>query len=143
MKINVKSFLFDNHEKGMTFKAYIYSAYYRMIVKFTPQNKMEWMMGAKGEESPEEIPLESYKIIKLVAFHVNRITMHTPWESKCLVRALTASKLLKEKKLDSTLYLGVGNKDGKMVAHAWLRCGKMFVTGGNGEGYAQVAKFRK
>ena len=31
----------------------------------------------------------------------------------------------------------------KMVAHAWLRCGEMYVTGGNGEGYAIVSKFYK
>ena len=32
----------------------------------------------------------------------------------------------------------------KMIAHAWIRCGKAFVTGGNGtaDGYAVVEKFR-
>ena len=142
-RLNIKSFLFDNHEKWMTIKAYIYSAYYRAVVRFTPHNKMEWMMGVKGEETPIEIPNEKIKIIKLVSFHVNRITMHTPWESKCLVRALTAARILKEHNLQSTLYLGVGTSEGKMVGHAWLRCGSIFVTGGTGEGYAQVAKFRK
>ena len=29
-----------------------------------------------------------------------------------------------------------------MIAHAWLRCGQMYVTGGNGSSYAMVAKFR-
>ena len=29
----------------------------------------------------------------------------------------------------------------KMVAHAWLRCGKMYVTGGDGTGYSIVDKF--
>lgn len=142
-RLNIKSFLFDNHEKWMTIRAYIYSAYYRAVVRFTPQNKMEWMMGVKGEETPIEIPKEKIRIIKLVSFHVNRITMHTPWESKCLVRALTAARLLKEHNLPSTLYLGVGTPEGKMVGHAWLRCGPIYVTGGNGDGYAQVAKFRK
>ena len=28
-----------------------------------------------------------------------------------------------------------------MKAHAWIRCGKMYITGGNGAGYATVAKF--
>ena len=73
---------------------------------------------------------------------VNRITEHTLWESKCLVRAMTARKLLKEAGIHSTLYLGVGKDEGKMIAHAWLRCGQMYVTGGNGSSYAMVAKFR-
>ena len=44
--------------------------------------------------------------------------------------------------IHSTLYLGVGKDEGKMIAHAWLRCGQMYVTGGNGSSYAMVAKFR-
>ena len=39
------------------------------------------------------------------------------------------------------MYLGCGTEDDKMVAHAWLRCGEMYVTGGDGEGYAVVSKF--
>jgi len=33
------------------------------------------------------------------------------------------------------------DENGKMIAHSWLRCGKMYVMGGNGEGYGVVAKF--
>ena len=29
-----------------------------------------------------------------------------------------------------------------MIAHAWLRCGQIYVTGGDGQGYAVVAKFK-
>lgn len=59
-----------------------------------------------------------------------------------MVRAMTARKILLKKGINSTLYLGVGKEDGKMVAHAWLRCGQLYVTGGNGTGYAMVAKFK-
>ena len=38
--------------------------------------------------------------------------------------------------------MGVGLEDGKMIAHAWLRCGLLYVTGGTGQGYSTVAKFR-
>ena len=72
---------------------------------------------------------------------VDRICSKAPWESKCLVRALTAQKILKKKGIHSTMYLGCGLNDGKMVAHAWLRCGEMYVTGGNGSEYAIVDKF--
>ena len=41
------------------------------------------------------------------------------------------------------MYLGCKMNEGKMVAHAWLRCGAMYVTGGDGvaNGYAVVDKF--
>ena len=67
----------------------------------------------------------------------------TPWESKCLVRALAAQRLLCRRGLSSTLYLGCGMEEGKMVAHAWLRFGEMYVTGGDGGGYTTVARFCK
>lgn len=131
-----------NHEKGMTIKAYFYSAYYRIIIKFVPMNKIEKIMGVRGEESSVEETDENIRYARLVSFHVNRVTEHTPWESKCFVRALTAQRLLKKKKIQSTLYMGVKIDDGKMVAHAWLRCGLTYVTGGNGVEYSMVAKFR-
>ena len=64
-------------------------------------------------------------------------------ESKCLVRALAAQRLLCRRGLSSTLYLGCGMEEGKMVAHAWLRFGEMYVTGGDGGGYTTVARFCK
>jgi hypothetical protein len=47
-----------------------------------------------------------------------------------------------KKHISSTLYLGVGKDNDQMVAHAWLRCGQLYVTGGNGSNYSMVAKFR-
>ena len=41
-----------------------------------------------------------------------------------------------------TPYMRLLDENGKMIAHAWLRCGKMYVTGGNGAEYAMVDKFR-
>jgi hypothetical protein len=55
---------------------------------------------------------------------------------------MTARKLLMKKHISSTLYLGVGKDNDQMIAHAWLRCGNMYVTGGDGKNYSMVAKFR-
>lgn len=41
------------------------------------------------------------------------------------------------------MYLGCKLEEGKMVAHAWIRCGRMYVSGGSGEDYSVVDKFRK
>ena len=138
----VIGFLKYNGEKWMTITVYIYAAYYRMCMLFIPKPRLEKKMGIRGVESEAEVPLNDIKMAKLVGFHVNRVTGHTPWESKCLVRAMTARKILMKKGINTTLYLGVGTEDDKMVAHAWLRCGALYVTGGNGSQYATVAKFK-
>ena len=136
------NYLRYNNEKWMTLKIYVYTWFYRMCILLLPKTTLEKMLGERGAESTVEEPVETLRYAKRVGIHINRITEHTPWESKCLVRAMTARKLLKQKGIHSTLYLGVGKDDGKMVAHAWIRCGHLYVTGGNGNGYAMVAKFR-
>lgn len=138
----VYRFIKYNNHKKMSILCWIYSAVYRIQVFHMDSKKMQVKWGAEGEESPEEETLEHYRYAKKVAYCVDQICTKTAWESKCLVRALTAQKLLKMKKIPSTLYLGCKMEDGKMVAHAWIRCGRMYVSGGNGEGYAMVDKFR-
>lgn len=103
--------------------------------------RLEKRIGKRGEESPEEASEEDMQKAYFIGKNVCKIADKTPWQSKCLVRSMTCRKLLNEMNVKTTLYLGVGKDDGKMIAHSWLRCGRLFVTGGNGEGYATVAKF--
>ena len=139
--MDIRGFIFKNGEKSVTVKAYIYSFYYRMLIKKIPMKKLEGKLGERGIETAETETAEKLKTAKLYAFHVNRITCRLPWEAKCFVRALTLKKLLKEKNISSTIYLGVYKENGKLKAHAWLRCGQLYLTGGNGEGMTVVAKF--
>lgn len=117
------------------------SAYYRLCILLFKPARLHKRWGTQGEESFAEDTLENYRYAYRVSYAVDRICTRTAWESKCLVRALTAQKLLKRKKIHSTLYLGCAVENGRMVAHAWLRVGKLYVTGGNGEGYAVVDKY--
>jgi len=132
-----------NKEKMLTLRVWFLSAFYRMFVLFVPAKYANKYYGAKGEESDMELTKEGYNKAWKIAFHVNRIGNHTPWETKCLVKALTAQHLLTKAGLSSTLYLGVKRDNGKMVAHAWIRTGEFYLTGGDGTDYAMVAKFRK
>lgn len=134
-------FIRYNNAKMITIQAWLYSAVFRFRILYVKSDKLRRKWGQEGEESPETATREEYKYAKRVSYAVNHVCNKTKWESKCLVRALTAQKLLRKKGILSTLYLGCGLEDGKMVAHAWLRCGKMYVTGGNGSDYAIVDKF--
>lgn len=141
--VNIIGFIKENPNKRITIKTWIYAAWYRFLIKYKSQKRLEKKWGALGEESGNEIKPWQYRYSAQVSRNVNRIANNTPWESKCLVRALTARKLLMEKKIPCTLYLGVGkDEEGKMTAHAWLRAGAMYVTGGDGSAYATVATFK-
>lgn len=143
MKVSLINFIKDNKFKTETLLSYIYSAVYRLQILLIKPKHMKKHWGEEGKESVEKETREIYKYAASVSRIVNRICTKTSWESKCLVRALTAQKLLKRKRIHSTMYLGCKMDEGKMVAHAWLRCGEMYVTGGNGvsDGYAVVDKF--
>lgn len=115
----------------MVLQALVWSGWYRWHILKRPFAELSEKLGCFQEETPVEVLDE--KVIREVQFAVTGVCNHTPWESKCLVQALTAKKLLNQRGLPCTLYMGVG-KDEKqnMIAHAWLRCGNIFVTGGNG-----------
>ncbi|WP_029233684.1 lasso peptide biosynthesis B2 protein [Butyrivibrio sp. VCB2006] len=137
-------FIRYNEHKGVTLKAWVLSAYYRHQMLYEDTKKLNSKWGIEGNETSYEATLDEYRYAKKVAYAVNQVCSKTKWESKCLVRALTAQRLLAEKKIDSTLYLGCKmDENQKMVAHAWIRVGQAFVTGGDGaaDGYAIVDKF--
>lgn len=139
--INIISFIRDNGEKMVTIKAYIYSFYYRFMVMHIPMKKIYLRLGQKDLESPMEESEENLRIAKLYAFHVNRITEHLPWDAKCFVRALTLKKLLGQKNISCTIYLGIKKENNNLSAHAWLRCGLLYLSGGTGHDYTTVGRY--
>lgn len=140
-----KTFLeIDLHSKIMFCKAFLLCGFYRFIILYISFNKIKKLLGEKGKECPKQIKRENYEIAKKIGFIVSLASKHTPWESKCLVQAMTAQKLLNDKGIESTLYLGVSKDVDNMVAHSWLRCGELFVTGGNGDlKYTRINYFTK
>ena len=136
-------FIKYNRHKRLSLIALFWSAIYRIEILTMKPKQLRKYWGKEGKESSRKEEKENYRYAVGVAYAVDRICTRTTWESKCLVRALTAQHMLSKKGIHTTLYLGCRLEGEKMVAHAWLRCGEMYVTGGNGEGYAIVSKFYK
>lgn len=134
-------FIRKNPWKRETLLAYYYSAKFRLQLLFLPPGKMQKAWGRENTESAARETGETYREAVRISRIVNKVCDKTPWESKCLVRALAAQRLLYLRGLPSTLYMGCGMEEGKMIAHAWLRCGEIYVTGGDGRGYTTVARF--
>lgn len=118
-----------------------YSGIARILILFVPFRKYSFWLGKYNTETPEDLMTdESY--IALISLSVSRAQKATPWRYKCLEQAMTAKKLLNKRRIPSTIYFGVNKKDGKMTAHAWLRCGSTYVTGGrNKDDFIKVAWF--
>lgn len=136
-------FMTKNRHKKLTLKTYLITGYYRLCILCFPFQILKKRFGIINEESTQIESKNNYKEAKLIQWVVKHVANNSPWDSKCLVQAWTAQRLLRSKNISSTLYLGIGKDDeDKMVAHAWLRSGQLYVTGGDGEGYAIVARFR-
>lgn len=135
-------FSIDNKLRTEFIQAFIYEGIYRAFILFMPFNKLRKHMGRHKEESVATVDKEVYKEARHISWVVTLTASNTPWESKCLVQALTAQKMLKNKGISTTIYLGVRKEGNEMKAHAWVRCGQYYVTGGAiREQYAVVAKF--
>lgn len=80
-----------------------------------------------------------------IGWAVRAAARYTPWESACLAQALACAWMLKRRRLDVVLYLGVrrDGENGPFLAHAWLRQGDQILTGGGGhESFAIVTRFQ-
>lgn len=139
--IKVVRFMKYNKFKSETIWIYLYSGYYRLLLLLFSTEHLTKHMGKFGEESSFQDTNENYRYALRISRLVDRMCDKTIWESKCLVRALTAQKLLRKKGIESTIYLGCKMINNKLEAHAWLRCGELYITGGDGKDFTQVAKF--
>ena len=117
-------------DKWIVAKATLLSALFRFLVLFIPFRKLAEKMGTLMMESAETISEKHTAIARRITGIVLRVSRNTPWESKCLIQALTAQFLLKDESIPSTLYLGIAKAEGKLIAHAWLRSGADILIGG-------------
>lgn len=81
--------------------------------------------------------------LKQIRSSLSIMSRHTFWESKCLVQAVAGMRMLERRSIPSTLYLGTSKDDnGKLIAHAWLRSGSIYISGSEGmRRYSVVEKF--
>lgn len=116
--------------KIMFFIAYMLMGLVRMCVLLLPFRFIAPILGQKNQTSSLEVSRDTLTKATKIGYIVNTSSRFTPWESKCLVRAITAILLLRLLRIPCTLYLGMGkDASNKLIAHAWLRCGEVIITG--------------
>ena len=140
----IKRFV-KSKNKSLIIKTLFLTAIVRSVILFVPFKKIKNHLGISGQESDKVSLYDPDKIIIRIKRVVNKLSRHTPWQSKCLVKAMVAQHLLFKHNFETTLYLGVGktNKE-EMATHAWLRCGDIYVTGYEEmHNFVEVARFKK
>lgn len=138
-----KFFKISWEDKRMLVEAFFLTGLIRFSILFIPFNKLAKLSGKYNEESSDNLYEKQIFMGNKISFLVKLVSKYTPWESKCLVKALTTQIMLRRKQISSTVYLGVAKDEKKgLIAHAWLRCGKNIITGDDERyGFTMVAKF--
>ena len=112
--------------------AFVLLGLVRLMVLAIPFRYLTWALGVSAYKQADLMPGTVESVYpELIRWVIQVVSPCTPWESKCLVQAITAKILLRLNGLPSTLYLGVARNDRhQLIAHAWLCCGQTIVTGG-------------
>ncbi len=128
-------------------RLYIYAFKWSIIVRFSmiflPFKYYRGLFGKIQQVSNQEVSADQMIEIKKIRNIVLSICDNTPWESKCLVQAISCKRMLKNIGVETTVYLGVcKDPDGKgMKAHAWLRLGETILTGASGHEKFKIVNF--
>lgn len=113
-------------------ESFMYLGWARFQLVYRPFARISPSLGSYMLETESGLPIPAHHRRSLLhirsAIHI--MSKYTLWESKCLVRAVAAMKMLERRRIESTLYLGTAKDEhGNMIAHAWLRSGSFYVTG--------------
>lgn len=131
-------------DKWLLVQAYVLLGATRFAINTIPTRRLMMRYGAYMQETPETAVPSHLHQAQRVSWAVRGTSRYTPWRSNCYPQALAARLLLHRRDIPSTLYFGAAFTQDKsaMEAHAWLRCGPLFVTGGPGhEQFGTLASF--
>lgn len=134
MTLLIRKFIKLSFKKKLLFiEAYFLLGYWRLMILKKPFLSIADSLGVQNIETPLSCEGVDFKTVQQVKSAIRAMSKYTFWESKCLVQAYTAKTMLRKRKQKTTVFLGVAkNENGEMIAHAWVRCGTVYVTGGIG-----------
>lgn len=136
--------LLDTNKKLLLLEAFFLLGWAR-ILKSRSFSKIAPSLGEQMKETSFTIDDSQQSSLKNISEAINLMSRHTFWESMCLVKAIAAMKMLERRQVESTIYLGTAKDEtGKLIAHAWLRSGPFYITGGEVmDQFVIVSKFAK
>lgn len=112
-------------------EATLWLALARLAILLVRFSVLARRLGVHMRESTQDDDLAQRPALRRIRWAIGAVSRRAPWRCKCLEQALTAKVMLRLRGIRSTLYLGVAHDPGEpMQAHAWLRCGSYYVTGG-------------
>ena len=134
-------------ERALFFETYLRLGLARAAVLTLPFTRLSRHWGIPYFEqlrSPHDDVEQLF--LRRLTWAIRTASRYTPWKSNCLAQAMAAKTMLRRRGHTSTLYLGMttpsSHPEGKVEAHAWLRCGDTWICGLRASrGFTVVAAF--
>jgi hypothetical protein len=136
----------ERRDQGLFIEAYARLALTRAAIGALPFKRL--VRNLEHRQHAVAPPLDSVQMELALAIGgaVRSAAGNTPWESACLVQALSAQRMLEKRGIGGVFHLGAAMDKAaneKLRAHAWLVCGDRVITGEAGhEYYAVLSTFR-
>jgi hypothetical protein len=141
----IRKFLALNYaDRCLLVEAWLHLGAARLALLSLPFRRLSRYLGT--QIPAEEAPPHAQAVLpeaRRIAWAVDTMSRHTPWESACLAQAVAGKLMLRRRSVPAWLYLGTRKDEaGSLVAHAWLQIGEEIVLGGAGrQGFTALSAF--
>lgn len=127
----IKALRLPTAQKGLLLEAFVLLAIARAAVLLLPFRWVARVLGKQASQTPEQDDPARLRQVCRIRAMIHAVSNSVPWTSKCLDQAIAARIMLRFRRIPATVYFGVKNDEqGQLAAHAWLRSGRVYVTGG-------------
>jgi len=127
-----KFFALSCREKRFFAEAFVLHLWVGLVLKVVPFRRIPGVFASRQFDAPTKaedqyrhtVPGHQEEVIDLISKAVQRAGKASPWKNRCLVSSLAGRCMLRRRKIESQLSMGVAkDAGGKVIAHAWLRAG--------------------
>lgn len=116
------------HSFGLFVEAWFFLHWAKLQIQFKPFQSIAAGLGIPQFETPFNDGFsECIELLKTAMRRAGKYSLH---KSNCYDQALAAMKICHRRKIPVTIYFGLAKNGEGLKAHAWLRSGTNFVTGG-------------
>ena len=127
------------HDRLLVMEAVFWLLLAKVLVRFVPFRRWVWVLGTKGKSTPDDALMPELETqVGRISSSLSVGSARLPGGHQrfnCLIQAIAGQWMLRRRSIPCTLHIGVGRTDKPegafhIIAHAWLRSGNIFVSGG-------------
>lgn len=141
--------ILDRSEKQLFCESFIFHLFAGLLLKIVLFRRIPGLFSSRQFGTPAQPEDQSrYAVsgwqalmIEKIRLAIQRAGWVSPWKNRCLVSSLAGRWMLRRRKIESELSLGVAkDAKGRLLAHAWLKSGDLEIVEKRGE-FTEVYHF--